>query len=266
VKVEIGHSLVRAFSLSSGDVVSVVGAGGKTSLIYSLADELVSDSATVLVTTTTKMAFPDRRSEAVIIAEESSASVNLITQKVMQRGFAIAARARSGYKIIGYSPSFIAQLATSSPDMTLLVECDGARGKSLKGPKKGEPPVPDCANLYVVVVGGDCLGEGIDSELVFNPRDVAHIACSTPECTIDASVIHNVILNRHSYLGSKPDSARMCVFLSKIEWCGKEEDGKLRRVPKDEHALRIGLTLASSPSIERVVIGDISSDVVVLRS
>lgn len=42
-------------------IISVVGAGGKTTLIYRLAEELKRKGLRVLITTTTKMYVPKRR-------------------------------------------------------------------------------------------------------------------------------------------------------------------------------------------------------------
>ena len=40
-------------------VISVVGAGGKTSLIFALADELANSGKKIVVTTTTHMLHPE---------------------------------------------------------------------------------------------------------------------------------------------------------------------------------------------------------------
>ena len=47
----------EAFNIKKGDIITVTGGGGKTTLIFKLAEEL-KNSGKVLITTTTKMFAP----------------------------------------------------------------------------------------------------------------------------------------------------------------------------------------------------------------
>ena len=47
--------LHKAFNVARGDVVSLIGAGGKTSTMVALAHELADEGWRVLVTTTTRI-------------------------------------------------------------------------------------------------------------------------------------------------------------------------------------------------------------------
>ena len=51
-------SLKQAFNISPKEVISLVGAGGKTTLMFALARELASDKGCVITTTTTKILEP----------------------------------------------------------------------------------------------------------------------------------------------------------------------------------------------------------------
>ncbi len=52
-------TLREAFKLESGGVIAIVGAGGKTSLMFRIAHELAADGESVL-TTTTRILPPTR--------------------------------------------------------------------------------------------------------------------------------------------------------------------------------------------------------------
>jgi len=59
-----------ALLLKGGGVVSLVGAGGKTSLMFRLAQELSAAGETVLTTTTTRIFMPEEgQSRCVILAD-----------------------------------------------------------------------------------------------------------------------------------------------------------------------------------------------------
>ena len=64
--------------LADGGVVSLVGAGGKTSLMFRLARELTKAGGTVLTTTTTKIFEPTPDQAARVILAESASG--LLTQ------------------------------------------------------------------------------------------------------------------------------------------------------------------------------------------
>ena len=47
--------LVGAFGIEAGEIISLVGAGGKTTLMYNLAKELTRQHSYAITTTTTKI-------------------------------------------------------------------------------------------------------------------------------------------------------------------------------------------------------------------
>ncbi|MBW2491457.1 MAG: putative selenium-dependent hydroxylase accessory protein YqeC, partial [Deltaproteobacteria bacterium] len=64
-------SLKEGLMLEGGSVVSLVGGGGKTSLMFKLARELSMAGDTVLTTTTTKIFEPSRDQAACVILSGS---------------------------------------------------------------------------------------------------------------------------------------------------------------------------------------------------
>ena len=53
-------SLIKSFSIKNKDIITIVGAGGKTSLMFS-ASSLLRKDYKVLVTTTTHIYVPDEK-------------------------------------------------------------------------------------------------------------------------------------------------------------------------------------------------------------
>jgi hypothetical protein len=62
-------SLCRGLALGKNGVISLVGAGGKTSLMFRLAHELSASGDTVLTTTTTKIYPPAGQSKCLIVPD-----------------------------------------------------------------------------------------------------------------------------------------------------------------------------------------------------
>jgi probable selenium-dependent hydroxylase accessory protein YqeC len=258
VKIDLRTSLSDALSISGGDLVSVVGAGGKTTLMYALARDLSSSGVPTLVTTTTKILYPDRsQTNSVILGAEIEATIAGIAQDFAQNRLVVAGQKEIDSKIIGYSASFVDRLHSESTERTIIAESDGAKGKSLKVPRRDEPPLAMSTTVYIVVVGADCLGKPLSSDAIFNPEMVASVAGVGMDSTVDEQVVLKAILSPESYLGRKPGQARLCVFINKVDIGAPGKpvtDGDTCRVLA---ALKLGLVLGSKAHVERVVFGSL---------
>ncbi|HLE71097.1 MAG TPA: hypothetical protein VJH87_15565, partial [Vicinamibacteria bacterium] len=75
IRIDSGFGLVEAFGVGKGDVVSLVGAGGKTTVLYALSMELRRRGLSVVTTCTTNMQLPTSGTTAaplVVVEEEGN--------------------------------------------------------------------------------------------------------------------------------------------------------------------------------------------------
>lgn len=162
-------------------IISVVGAGGKTTLIYRLAEELKIKGLRVLITTTTKMYVPKRRfiSWESGIGEEGDKgkqeSVKRIEEKIRgklhEEGIVVVGRIlNGGEKFAGISEK-VRSILPSLCDV-LLVEADGSRQQSVKVPAEHEPVLFPASDLVIGVLGMNSVGQRI-LEAAHRPEDVA---------------------------------------------------------------------------------------------
>lgn len=252
MKVELKTSLVDALEVSTGSVVSIVGAGGKTSLMFALGHESGLRGWPTLLTTTTKILYPKQDgSPAVILGPETESTVVEITEHLARSGCVLAGRDRADSKIVGFDPAFIDDLAGRRKAITIFAECDGAMGRSLKVPRHYEPPLASATDLYVVMVGADCLEQRVGSEYVFNAEAVTRVAGVGEESTITEQVVAKSILSEDSYLGRRPSGARMCVFINKVEADVLSRRGR----QTGSGVLDLAVTLKASGQVDRVVMG-----------
>ncbi|MCK4430412.1 MAG: hypothetical protein KAW19_03825, partial [Candidatus Aminicenantes bacterium] len=61
--------LLSGLAVQPGDIIAFAGAGGKTSLMLTLAEELFKSGSKVAVTTTTKMGTAERSEHSEVIIE-----------------------------------------------------------------------------------------------------------------------------------------------------------------------------------------------------
>ncbi len=75
-------TLIKAFDLKSGEVISLVGGGGKTTLMFALARELILDKGLVITTTTTNIFYPSPSdTPCVFISEKVDEIYDFILNK-----------------------------------------------------------------------------------------------------------------------------------------------------------------------------------------
>ena len=145
--------------------VAFTGGGGKTSLIFGLAEKFSGQGKRVIVTTTTHMAWEPERPFAE--AEDVSGVCRLIEQY----GYVIAAHHKAGQPKISGPEKEILEKLPGFCDL-LLVEADGSKRLPLKVPAQWEPVIPEIADIVVGVIGLDCLGKKI-ADTAHRPEDVA---------------------------------------------------------------------------------------------
>jgi len=171
-------------------VISVTGAGGKTSLIFAWAHELAAEGKNVIVTTTTHMQQPsDRETEGItFIAEEDPDKPG---------------------KLKGPDPASIEKLKESAD--VVLIEADGARRRPFKWPAPWEPVIPDCTDITVCVVGLTALG--------CRTEDVIFRADRLPDNlkrdTVDVNLIHAMVSSREG--GQKGVRGEFRVFMNQVD-------------------------------------------------
>nr|HMQ54096.1 selenium cofactor biosynthesis protein YqeC [Anaerolineae bacterium] len=179
-------SLSRALRISSGDVVALVGGGGKTSAMFRLANELSQASPSplrVLVTTTTRIFATQIKLAPSFVtfdpARQSLADLRPDLQTACEQHGQVLligqADAGSG-KALGVAPGVIDALAASGWFDVILIEADGSRMHPFKAPAKHEPQIPASTTLVVPVVGIDALGRPLADKHVHRASLVSQLS------------------------------------------------------------------------------------------
>ena len=166
-------------------VTAIIGGGGKTTLMETLAGEL-SKKGKVIITTTTHICRP-KQYETLLDADEAAVSAALERSGIV----CVASQAESGKLCAPWlSMGTLAQLADF-----VLVEADGAKRLPLKAHASHEPVIPEEVQRVIMVIGIDGVGKtiretchrsalyaqlaGVDEETVVTPRVTATAFIST---------------------------------------------------------------------------------------
>ena len=197
MNVDLGKSFSDALGIAPGDLVSIAGAGGKTSLMYALGRELKARGDRVLLTTTTRIFYPQGAEvPGIVIGPENNETVAGVRSGLENGGPLLVGREREQSKIVGFSAWFVDTLYAQPEQATVVSECDGAMGKSLKVPRGWEPVLPSKTTVYVVVIGADCLGKPLGLETVFQPEALGALAGVAPGSEVDVRLVARMMLAR----------------------------------------------------------------------
>ena len=161
---EVRVALAEVLGVSTG-VTSVIGSGGKTSLLAALAREL---PGTDVLTTTTHL----RPFEGVPLVTSTDPGAVAASRVVC-----VGSRAEKNDKLV--APDLGIDALASLADH-VLVEADGARRLPLKAHAAWEPVIPACSGRTVIVFGASGMGRPV-RDVVHRPEIFCELAGCAPE-------------------------------------------------------------------------------------
>ena len=247
-------SLSEALKMSGGGVITLVGAGGKTTLMFRLAHELSLADGPVLTTTTTKIYRPKPEESETIILSDNRQNLASRCRNALKHTNHVTAAA--GYlkkqdKLTGFSAEDIGMLWETGLFRWILVEADGAAHRSLKAPAQHEPVIPDYTRWLVTLVGLDVIGKPLYEKWVFRSDLYSQITgLSIGDAVTEDSVV-KAILHDQGLMKGCPAGANRYVFLNKAE------DDVSRRSGRRAAAL---LCSAAQEKLDAVFIGSAQGD------
>jgi probable selenium-dependent hydroxylase accessory protein YqeC len=152
---------LQALGIEKNDVVAIAGAGGKTSLMFCLAEEAKGLGFKVLVTTSTKIFVPDSARYDQLDLSGTLFSGGAVRDCGIYVGGVPAPVAG---KMTGAALDLLA-LRRKLFDL-VLIEADGAAAKPLKGWNSTEPVIPLFTTKTIGVLDIQTIGRIIDVALV----------------------------------------------------------------------------------------------------
>jgi len=211
--------LRQAFDIHRGEVISLVGGGGKTTLMFALARQLASTGESVITTTTTKIFEPSSSETMLLLLETDEESlVNLLLQNLEKyRHITLATERLPSGKLKGVSAEFVARLAKLNEISYIIVEADGAALKPLKAPSPTEPVIPYNTSLVIPIVGIDALGCTLTEEAVFRPEIISRLTGLPLGATISADAIATLITHPKGIIKGSPAHARIVPLINKMD-------------------------------------------------
>jgi probable selenium-dependent hydroxylase accessory protein YqeC len=211
--------LKEALDIKFGEIISLVGGGGKTTLMFALARELASDGSCVVTTTTTKIfePLPSQTPFLLLEADEKKMIESLVQSIDKYRHITLARERLPSGKLEGIRPDLLGRLARVNRVSYIIVEADGAAHKPLKAPGPTEPVIPSNTTLLIPIVGVDAVGCRLTEENVFRPQIVSELIGLPLGEVISAESIAFLITHHQGIIKGSPDCARIVPFINKVD-------------------------------------------------
>ena len=210
----------------SHSVISVVGAGGKTTFLHQLAEEYVHTGGKVIVTTTTHIINEEKE---YFLLEPSEEKIGKCLEQFRQ---VWAGTPAPQGKLTGLTDAVMCKILRW--EIPILIEADGARRMPIKVPAGHEPVIPEETTHVLSVYGLDAVGKPL-KEVCFRSELACMLLKKSDTDKVTAEDIALLASSEHGGRKRCPAGARYTVVLNKA-------DNQARM----EHALAICKKLESA--------------------
>jgi probable selenium-dependent hydroxylase accessory protein YqeC len=207
--------LYLALGIAPGDIVAFVGAGGKSSAIQAVADELAEAKMTFLTAPTTKMLVSETEKLGSLVTSEDAGELRTKAEEALSdgtSGVVVGSGLLSKNRVGGVEPATIPSLAPIAD--VVLVEADGSRRRPIKGTAAHEPALPDAVTLVVAVGNISAFGAPLTEENVHRPELFSKLTGIGPGQSITARAFARALAQ--GSLGNTPKSARTAALITGV--------------------------------------------------
>lgn len=245
--------LKDALGLEEREHLALVGGGGKTTLMFALAEELRQTGKRIVTSTTTKIWHHEAQgSPFVVFIQGHPAWRDKLGKELRIHGHVFLAQGLldSG-KVSGIIPSLADELYQDKEMDYLFVEADGSAGHPVKAPAGHEPVIPPLVTKVIAVLGLEAVGEPLKPEIVFRVDLFRKLTGLNPGQRLTPNVLSRLFLDSQGLFKGAPPSAKKVAFLNKLDLLAKEQEAG------DLAQLIVG---DSKRGVDRAVIGSIEKD------
>ena len=221
------NSITEALQLKIPEhaVISITGAGGKTTLLFTWARELAESGKRVAVTTSAHMRDPDssecdRPGDAgdlysgvsVIYEADDAQDACVMADKAMDEGliaFVVSRDPEKPGKVKAPSETVLEHIREAAD--AILIEADGSRRMPLKWPAPWEPAVPEYTDITVCVAGLSAVGKRTE-ETVYRAEELPELM---KRDIVDVNFMHKILSSRDG--GRKGSRGEFRVFMNQVD-------------------------------------------------
>lgn len=220
---------------SKSAVISFVGAGGKTTALFSLSKELTHQKRLITTTTAIYQPVPSLRDILVI---RPNLLLGLDMRGIMPDSVTVWGRSLSPEdKLLGVSAECLKQVYQAGLFDVVLVEADGSKRKPIKAPLYHEPVVPSFSTAVVGVVGLSSLNKPVNDQWVHRVQQFMQLTKIREGELIQSKHLVRLITHANGLFKDIPSTAEKILVLNQAdsEW-DKNQGMKVIEQLKEKNA------------------------------
>jgi len=218
----------EALNLKKRAFISLVGAGGKSTLFNRLAEELLLKNKRMILTTTTKMfswqLIPFIKKGRLIEGHNEETIQESIKKyfSLKRKGGRLAIIGekmgdKGEEKVSGLPPDWLDEWWKDKIADYFLVEADGGAGRSVKAPAPHEPVIPLSTTDLIGVISIDTLGLSLQEENVFRSEIFSRLTGLNLGEKIGIEALSLLICHPEGLFKGVPPGCRCHLFINKVE-------------------------------------------------
>lgn len=214
--------LLKLLAPLEGGIVCFTGAGGKTSLMYRLAEEIERAGSTAICTTTEQMLPPPPGYYSVIEDEISN------IERPANIPFMVAGRKDSGNsrRYLGYSAEEIDILSKQGQADWILVEVGPSRGRYVLAPDQDMIKYPRGTSLVIGMVGLSAINHDLESVWVQGVENFSKVSGLQAAARITEAALAKLATDANGVFRNVPAEARKMLFLNQADTSATRASGQ----------------------------------------
>ncbi len=201
-------------------VISLVGAGGKTSIMNYLAAQYDSKGSKAIMTTTTHICKPEGITFIPVDSEENinPCNIDIIRKNVLEAFLSanivcVATQSRIG-KLSSPSEAILDMLY--GLEIPMIIEADGSKRMPVKAPEAHEPVIYSKTDIVYAVLGADGIGESL-LNVGFRLERLCEILSKQPEDLFDINDYVRLFTDKAGLHKAVTDDMTYIPVLSKVD-------------------------------------------------
>ena len=209
--------LLQATRLGQLNRLALVGAGGKTTAMFQMAQEyLTRGVSSVLLTASTHLAVAQLEGADYLYEVKNSEKLATLSDQLPPGKVLLIGPRAENDRVSGLTEAQLddARKLADVSQLPLLIEADGSRQRPLKAPADHEPPIPGWVDTVVVVAGLSGLGMPLTEQWVHRPENFSYISGLKPGARITLDSLTRVLTSEKGGLKNIPARARRVALLN----------------------------------------------------
>ena len=185
----------KIFEGSHRKVVCLVGAGGKKTTMYALAQSL---TGTVALSSTTHMYHYDSKYVDRLICIKNQDY--LAVEKEISKVHAFFGEKIQKERVSGLTEKALRNIWNSGNYDTMIIKADGARARLIKAPGPGEPLIPSFADYVIPIFSIKVMGRKLDSSIAHRIDQLSQVMNIEPGEVIQEKHVLSLMTSEGGFL------------------------------------------------------------------